>query len=122
MVRLLPGGAPHDGEFIRNLRLIGKQLAELHAWNFASDRVKLAPELARRIGLHVIGLHVTGPAAQANHDDRFAASLSRYRTRCFEAEEVGKSEAAERKPASFEKAAARNAIAELLGTTVKECQ
>src|SRR5438477_7844062 len=122
VVWLLPCGTPPNGKFIRQLRLQRQHLAQAHSRHVALDRMKLSPELARRFGFHVVGVEMTGAAAEANHDHRFAMAIRCHRPRRLQSQEIRQRQPAQCQAASPQKAAARNAIAELLCTAVKQCQ
>jgi hypothetical protein len=112
----------HHGEFVPHAGLHGKVLANLHAGNVGLDRLELAAELGRRVGLEVVHIHVRRTAGQVDHDGRLRPGrlrailvLARVRVK---AKQVG-----ERQPrakrAHLEKASTADAIAELLAISVE---
>ena len=58
-----------DRELVGDLRLEGEELADLHAGDVGLDRPPDAAVLGRGLGLHVVHVHVPGPAVEPEEDD-----------------------------------------------------
>ena len=64
-----------DGELVPHLGLQREVLADLHAGDVGRDRLELAAELRRGVGLEVVHVHVRRAAGQVDHDGRLVATV-----------------------------------------------
>jgi hypothetical protein len=62
---------PDQGGLIERLRHHRHVLADMGARNLGGERLELAADVARSIGLRIPDIDVAGPALQENHDHRF---------------------------------------------------
>src|SRR4051812_4352916 len=89
----------NERELVRELRLQGEQLRELHPRNLAGDGAEWATVLAADLGLGIVGVQMRAAAPQPDENHRGALLFGERRIFRTEPEEAGPAEAAERREA-----------------------
>ena len=83
-----------DGPFVHDAGGLRQEFAELDAGDRGGDRLELAPDIDRGVGLHVPGFELTGAAAHVEHDGGGGPLLRGARGRLgFRSQHVGQHQA-----------------------------
>src|SRR5690348_10802733 len=95
-------------------------LADLDAGDVRLHRLELAPDVDRRVGLHVEHVLVRRTARQVDHNDRLV--VGPHSGAGFGGEEIGEAEPAEGESAYFQELSTRESIAEWSALTAFDRQ
>src|SRR5690242_7547148 len=111
IARTMTHGA-QDREVLGDLGLLGTQLAELHTGERSVDRAERSAILVDRVGLGIVSLHVSRPAAAPEQDDAFLVRLGRRSggVRRLQAKGVAERETADAERAELQETSSRRAL------------
>src|SRR5579872_3413034 len=104
-----------DGELVHHRRNLGHVLANLDAGDVGLDRLELAADIGRRVGLQVEHVLMRRAAGQVDHDDRLVGGSDARRG--LGSQHVRERKPAQRQPADSQEVTSRETVAEPAGTT-----